>query len=198
MRVGDAASINFRFALCGRAYAADDPTRLDEAASTQTVYANGTTYSERRDRRGRGRPASLDDSSLMVENTTAGNSFLRLGIGWLLEFGPDDVSINYSEGGVSFAQKGDALYLYFPNGIGSDTYADPGYFSLGVTLGEVIDEIRVPGTPGYYVPGGGGLGVPDPHGGVGRGHGRARSAPTGISWSRRSGRPAGRLTPTRR
>ena len=44
MRVGDAASINFRFALCGRAYAADDPTRLDEAASTQTVYANGTTY----------------------------------------------------------------------------------------------------------------------------------------------------------
>ena len=90
----------------------------------------------------------------MVENTTADNSFLRLGIGWLLDFGPDDVSINYSEGGVSFAQKGDALYLYFPNGIGSDTYADPGYFSLGVTLGEVIDEIRVPGTPGYYVPGG--------------------------------------------
>lgn len=61
----------------------------------------------------------------------------------------DAASINFR-----FAQKGDALYLYFPNGIGSDTYADPGYFSLGVTLGEVIDEIRVPGTPGYYVPGG--------------------------------------------
>ena len=154
MRVGDAASINFRFALCGRAYAADDPTRLDEAASTQTVYANGTTYLNG-ETVAAGAAGILDDSSLMVENTTADNSFLRLGIGWLLDFGPDDVSINYSEGGVSFAQKGDALYLYFPNGIGSDTYADPGYFSLGVTLGEVIDEIRVPGTPGYYVPGGG-------------------------------------------
>ncbi|WP_455783483.1 MSCRAMM family protein [Gemmiger formicilis] len=154
MRVGDAASINFRFALCGRAYAADDPTRLDEAASTQTVYTNGTTYLNG-ETVAAGATGILDDSSLMVENTTAGNSFLRLGIGWLLEFCPDDVSINYSEGGVSFAQKGDALYLYFPNGIGSDTYADPGYFSLGVTLGEVIDEIRVPGTPGYYVPGGG-------------------------------------------
>ena len=153
MRVGDAASINFRFALCGRAYAADDPTRLDEAASTQTVYANGTTYLNG-ETVAAGAAGILDDSSLMVENTTADNSFLRLGIGWLLDFGPDDVSINYSEGGVSFAQKGDALYLYFPNGIGSDTYADPGYFSLGVTLGEVIDEIRVPGTPGYYVPGG--------------------------------------------
>lgn len=54
---------------------------------------------------------------------------------------------------MSFVQKGDSLYLYFPGGIGQDTYADPGYFSLGVTLGEVIDEIRVPGTPGYYVPG---------------------------------------------
>lgn len=153
MRVGDAASINFRFALCGRAYAADDPTRLDEAASTQTVYTNGTTYLNG-ETVAAGATGILDDSSLMVENTTAGSSFLRLGIGWLLEFCPDDVSINYSEGGVSFAQKGDALYLYFPNGIGSDTYADPGYFSLGVTLGEVIDEIRVPGTPGYYVPGG--------------------------------------------
>ena len=153
MRVGDAASINFRFALCGRAYAADDPTRLDEAASTQTVYANGTTYLNG-ETVAAGAAGILDDSSLMVENTTADNSFLRLGIGWLLDFSPDDVSINYSEGGVSFAQKGDALYLYFPNGIGSDTYADPGYFSLGVTLGEVIDEIRVPGTPGYYVPGG--------------------------------------------
>lgn len=95
----------------------------------------------------------LDDSSLMVENTSADSSYLRLGIGWLLEFCPEDFNISYSEGGVSFVQKGDSLYLYFPGGIGQDTYADPGYFSLGVTLGEVIDEIRVPGTPGYYVPG---------------------------------------------
>ena len=153
MRVGDAASINFRFALWGGAFGADDPTRRYEAASTKTVYATGTTYLTG-ETVAAGAAGILDDSSLMVENTTADNSFLRLGIGWLLDFGPDDVSINYSEGGVSFAQKGDALYLYFPNGIGSDTYADPGYFSLGVTLGEVIDEIRVPGTPGYYVPGG--------------------------------------------
>ena len=152
MRVGDSASINFRFALCGRAYAADDPTRLDEAASTQVVYTNGTTYLNG-ETVVAGATGILDDSSLMVENTSADSSYLRLGIGWLLEFCPDDFSINYSEGGVSFTQKGDALYLYFPNGIGQDTYADPGYFSLGVTLGEVIDEIRVPGTPGYYVPG---------------------------------------------
>jgi len=152
MRVGDSASINFRFALCGRAYAADDPTRLDEAASTQVVYTNGTTYLNG-ETVVAGATGILDDSSLMVENTSADSSYLRLGIGWLLEFCPDDFSINYSEGGVSFTQKGDALYLYFPNGIGQDTYADPGHFSLGVTLGEVIDEIRVPGTPGYYVPG---------------------------------------------
>lgn len=152
MRVGDSASINLRFALCGRAYAADDPTRLDEAASTQVTYTNGTTYLNG-ENVAAGATGILDDSSLMVENTSADSSYLRLGIGWLLEFCPDDFSINYSEGGVSFTQKGDALYLYFPNGIGQDTYADPGYFSLGVTLGEVIDEIRVPGTPGYYVPG---------------------------------------------
>lgn len=152
MRVGDSASINFRFALCGRAYAADDPTRLDAGASTQTVYTNGTTYLNG-ETVAPGAAGILDDSSLMVENTRADDSFLRLGIGWLLDFCPDDVSINYSEGGVSFTQKGNALYLYFPNGIGSDTYADPGYFSLGFTLGKAVDEIRVPGTPGYYVPG---------------------------------------------
>ena len=152
MRVGDAASINFRFALCGRAYAADDPTRLDEAASTQVVYTNGTTYLNG-ETVVAGATGILDDSSLMVENTSADSSYLRLGIGWLLEFCPEDFNISYSEGGVSFVQKGDSLYLYFPGGIGQDTYADPGYFSLGVTLGEVIDEIRVPGTPGYYVPG---------------------------------------------
>ncbi len=151
MQVGDEASLNFRFALCGRAYAADDPTRLDEAASTQVVYTNGTTYLNG-ESVAAGATGILDDSSLMVENTSADSSYLRLGIGWLLEFCPEDFNISYSEGGVSFVQKGDSLYLYFPGGIGQDTYADPGYFSLGVTLGEVTDEIRIPGGDGYYVP----------------------------------------------
>ena len=152
MRVGDSAALNFRFALCGRAYAADDPTRLDEAASTQVVYTHGTTYLNG-ETVAPGATGILDDSSLMVDNLTADSSYLRLSIDWLLAFCPEDFQINYSEGGVSFAQKGDALYLYFPDGIGTDTYADPGYFSIGLTLGEVIDEIRIPGTPGYYVPG---------------------------------------------
>lgn len=152
MQVGDTASLNFSFALCGRAYAADDPTQLDEAASTHVTYPNGTAYLNG-ETVAPGATGILDDSSLMVENTTADSSYLRLGIGWLLDFCPDDFRINYSEGGVSFAQKGEALYLYFPNGIGADTYAGPGYFSLGITLGEVIQEIRIPGVPGYYVPG---------------------------------------------
>lgn len=152
MQVGDSASINFRFALCGRAYAADDPTRLDEAASTHVTYTHGTTYLNG-ETVAPGASGILDDSSLMVDNTSADSSYLRLDIRWLLDFCPEDFSIHYSEGGVSFAQKGDFLYLYFPNGIGQDLYADPGYFSIGVTLGEVIEEVRVPGTDGYYVPG---------------------------------------------
>ena len=152
MRVGDSASINFRFALCGRAYSSDDQTLLDEAASVHVTYTNGTTYLNG-DSVAPGGTGILDDSSLMVDNTSAESSYLRLDIGWLLEFCPDDFSINYSEGGVSFQQKDNYLYLYFPNGIGQDTYADPGYFSIGVTLGEAIDEIRIPGSDGYYVPG---------------------------------------------
>lgn len=152
MKVGDAAALNFRFALCGRAYAADDPTRLDDNASTHVTYTRGTTYLNG-ETVAPGAAGILDDSSLMKENTTAENSYLRLDIGWLVDLCPDGFSINYSEGGVSFAQKGNYLYLYFPGGIGQDTYADPGYFSIGVTLGEVIEEVRIPGTDGYYVPG---------------------------------------------
>lgn len=152
MRVGDSASINFSFSLCGRAYASDDQTRLDEAASYHVTYPNGTTYLNG-DTVAPGEIGILDDSSLMVDNTSADSSYLRLDIGWLLDFCPEDFSINYSEGGVSFVQKDRYLYLYFPNGIGQDTYAGPGYFSIGVTLGKRIDEVRIPGKDGYYVPG---------------------------------------------
>ena len=131
----------------------------------------------------------LDDSSLMVDNTSAESSYLRLDIGWLLEFCPDDFSINYSEGGVSFQQKDNYLYLYFPNGIGQDTYADPGYFSIGVTLGEAIDEIRIPGSDGYYVPGTGDWVFPI-HVVESTADMSGRSAPTGTFWSEKSGRQA--------
>lgn len=151
MRVGDAASLNFGFSLCGSAYAANDPTQLDDGASVHVTYTNGTTYLNG-ETVAPGASGILDDSSLVVDNMSAESSYLRLNIGWLLAFCPDGFEINYSEGGVSFEQKGDYLYLYFPNGIGQDTYATPAYFSIGVTLGEVIDEIRIPGTPGYYVP----------------------------------------------
>lgn len=151
MRVGDAASLNFGFSLCGRAYAANDPTQLDDGASVHVTYTNGTTYLNG-ETVAPGASGILDDSSLVVDNMSAESSYLRLNIGWLLALCPDGFEINYSEGGVSFEQKGDYLYLYFPNGIGQDTYATPAYFSIGVTLGEVIDEIRIPGTPGYYVP----------------------------------------------
>ena len=110
MRVGDSASINFRFALCGRAYSSDDQTLLDEAASVHVTYTNGTTYLNG-DSVAPGGTGILDDSSLMVDNTSAESSYLRLDIGWLLEFCPDDFSINYSEGGVSFQQKDNYLYL---------------------------------------------------------------------------------------
>lgn len=151
LSIGDTASFNFRFSLCGRAYSADDPTQLDEHASTHVTYANGTTYLN-----GESVPAGgvgiLDDSALMVDNTSAQSSFLRLDIGWLLQYCPNGFSVDYTEGGVSFEQKDQYLYVYFPGGIGHDTYADGGYFSIGVTLGETLDEIRIPGSDGYYVP----------------------------------------------
>ena len=152
MKVGDTASFNFSFSLCGRAYDPNDPTSLDAGASTHATYTHGTTYLNG-ESVAAGQDGILDDSSLMVDNQSADSSFLRLDIGWLLDFCPEGISINYSEGGVSFRQRDRYLYIYFPNGIGQDTYADPGYFSIGVTVGETLDEIRIPGTDGFYVPG---------------------------------------------
>ena len=152
MKVGDTASFNFSFSLCGRAYDPNDPTSLDAGASTHATYTHGTTYLNG-ESVAAGQDGILDDSSLMVDNQSADSSFLRLDIGWLLDFCPEGISINYSEGGVSFQQRDRYLYIYFPNGIGQDTYADPGYFSIGVTVGETLDEIRIPGTDGFYVPG---------------------------------------------
>jgi len=152
LHIGDKASFNFRFALCGRAYRTDDPTQLDEQASTHVTYLNGTTYLN-----GESVPAGgtgiLDDSSLMVDNRSADSSYLRLDISWLLQYCPDGFSIDYAEGGVSFEQRDQYLYVYFPAGIGQDTYADTGYFSISVTLGQTLDEIRIPGSDGYYMPG---------------------------------------------
>lgn len=152
LSIGDSASFNFRFSLCGRAYSAADSTQLDEAASTHVTYTKGTTYLNG-ETVAPGATGILDDSSLMVDNSTADNSFLRMDISWLLQYCPEGFSIEYADGGVSFEQRDQYLYVYFPGGIGSDTYADPGYFSVGVTFGETLDEIRIPGRDGFYVPG---------------------------------------------
>lgn len=152
LSIGDKATFNFRFALCGRAYRSDDPTQLDEAASTHATYLNGTTYLN-----GESVPAGgtgiLDDSSLMVDNSSAEKSYLRLDISWLLQYCPDGFNIEYSDGRVSFEERDNYLYVYFPAGIGQDTYADEGYFSISATMGQTLDEIRIPGNDGYYVPG---------------------------------------------
>ena len=149
---GDTMSFNFRFALCGRAYMPDDPTQLDEANSTHVTYVNGTTYLNGQSV-SPGSSGILDDSSLMVENRSSGSSYLRMDISWLLELCPDGINIEYTEGGVSFDQDGNYLYVYFPNGIGNDTYANPGYFSIGITVDKTVESIYVPATDGYYVPG---------------------------------------------
>lgn len=152
LNIGDQATFNFRFALCGRAYRSDDPTQLDEAASTHATYLNGTTYLN-----GESVPAGgtgiLDDSSLMVDNSSAEKSYLRLDISWLLQYCPDGFNIEYSDGRVSFEERDNYLYVYFPAGIGHDTYADEGYFSISATMGQTLEEIRIPGNDGYYVPG---------------------------------------------
>ena len=152
LKVGDTASFNFRFSLCGRAYDADDPTKLNESASTHVTYVNGTTYLNG-DSVAPGASGILDDSSLMAETRTAESSYLRLDISWLLQYCPDGFTIDYTEGGVSFQERDNYLYVYFPDGIGQDTYANPGKFSIGVTLGQTLDEIRIEGQEGYYVPG---------------------------------------------
>lgn len=155
LQVGDTASFNFRFSLCGRAYNPSDPTQLDEGASTHVTYTNGTTYLNGQSI-SPGSSGILDDSSLMETNRDAANSYLRMDISWLLDLCPDGINIEYTEGGVSFDQRDNYLYVYFPNGIGSDTYADPGYFSIGVTVDKAVQSIYIPGADGYYVPGTGG------------------------------------------
>ena len=102
--MGDAATVNFSFALCGRAYAADDPTQLDDAASTHVTYTHGTTYLNGTTVAA-GATGILDDSSLMVDNTSADSSYLRLDIGWLLDFCPDDFRIEYSDAVTHVAQR---------------------------------------------------------------------------------------------
>lgn len=155
--VGDTAYFNFSFSLCGRAYNANDPTQLDEANSTHVTYVNGTTYLNG-NTVAPGASGILDDSSLMKVNTSADSTFLRLDISWLLDLCPNssDLNIEYTDGTVSFDQRENYLYVYFPDGIGSDSYANPGYFSIGVTLGKTVESIYIPGTEGYYVPGTGG------------------------------------------
>lgn len=152
LALGDTASFNFRFALCGRAYEPEDPTQLDEDGSVHVVYTNGTTYLNG-ETVAPGATGILDDSSLMVTNRSADSSYLRLDLSWLLQSCPDGFRVEYTEGGVSFEQRDQYLYVYFPGGIGQDTYADAGYFSIGVTMGKALDEILIPGSDGYYVPG---------------------------------------------
>ena len=152
LRVGDVAQFNFRFSLCGRAYDANDPTLQDDAASTYVTYSAGTTYLNG-DSVAAGSSGILDDSSLMKVNTSADSSFLRMDISWLLDICPSDFHIQYTDGRVSFQQRDHYLYIYFPNGTGNDTYANPGYFSIAVTMSKEVETIRVPGGKGFYVPG---------------------------------------------
>ena len=93
LRVGDLAQFNFRFCLSGRSYDANDPTLLDENASTHVTYSSGSTYLNG-ETIPAGTSAILDDSSLMQENTTADGSFLRMDISWLLDVCPGDYKIN--------------------------------------------------------------------------------------------------------
>lgn len=154
--LGSTISFNFVFSLQGRAYDADDPTRLDENASVKTTYTHGTTYLNGRSVAA-GAEGILDDSSLMKVNTARGQSFLRMDIGWLQEAFPGDYTIEYTDGRVSFYQGTGSdsryLYVYFPNGIGSDLYANTGYFSITTTHTKTTHHIHIPlltSTP-YFV-----------------------------------------------
>lgn len=151
LQIGQNVSFNFSFSLCGRAYNPNDPTQLDEGASTHVTYSHGTTYLNG-ESVAAGASGIMDDSSLMVDNRSADSSYLRLDIGWLLEYCPEGISIQYTDGKVSFQQRDNYLYVYFPAGIGQDTYADPGYFSVSATLNETLTEIVIPGVDGYFVP----------------------------------------------
>ena len=87
MQVGDTISFNVLFGLQGRAYDPNDATLVDESNSTYVTYTHDTTMLDGTTVAA-GSQAILDDSSLMKENTTKGNSYLRMDIGWLLDACP--------------------------------------------------------------------------------------------------------------
>ena len=67
-------------------------------------------------------------------------------IGWLLDACPGNYNIEYTDGNVSFYQGGENnryLYVYFPHGIGNDTYAENGYFTITTTLSRTMDSITI-------------------------------------------------------
>ena len=143
MQVGDTISFNVLFGLQGRAYDPNDATLVDESNSTYVTYTHDTTMLDDTTVAA-GSQAILDDSSLMKENTTKGNSYLRMDIGWLLDACPGNYNIEYTDGNVSFYQGGENnryLYVYFPHGIGNDTYAENGYFTITTTLSRTMDSI---------------------------------------------------------
>lgn len=146
MQVGDTISFNVLFGLQGRAYDPNDATLVDESNSTYVTYTHDTTMLDGTTVAA-GSQAILDDSSLMKENTTKGNSYLRMDIGWLLDACPGNYNIEYTDGNVSFYQGGENnryLYVYFPHGIGNDTYAENGYFTITTTLSRTMDSITIP------------------------------------------------------
>ena len=146
MQVGDTISFNVLFGLQGRAYDPNDATLVDESNSTYVTYTHDTTMLDGTTVAAGGQ-AILDDSSLMKENTTKGNSYLRMDIGWLLDACPGNYNIEYTDGNVSFYQGGENnryLYVYFPHGIGNDTYAENGYFTITTTLSRTMDSITIP------------------------------------------------------
>lgn len=77
MQVGDTISFNVLFGLQGRAYDPNDATLVDEPNSTYVTYTHDTTMLDGTTVAA-GSQAILDDSSLMKENTTKGNSYLRM------------------------------------------------------------------------------------------------------------------------
>ena len=153
--LGDTVTFNFDFSLCGRRYDDDDPTLFSEAKSVKTVYTHDTRYLNGTEITA-GSTAVLDDSSLML-GTSMETTCLRMDIAWMLELCPQNFSIQYREGDVSFRQgevdDDNYLYVYFPNGIGANLYANPGTFSISMRIEQETDEIVIPGKDGYYVPG---------------------------------------------
>ena len=155
MGVGDLLTFKFHFSFCGRAYSSSDRTLLDESRSSYVSYSNATKFLNGRSAKA-GERAILDDSSLM-KYTTGDGTVLRMDIAWLLKLCPEDYKCSFKGDRIAFRQGTGAdshyLYFYFPDGIGSDVYANDGYFSIDARIGEAVSKIVVPGKPGYYVPG---------------------------------------------